>query len=115
MKVSTILLLLFIHPLTWAQKTDFNELGRALANYQACSKVAVTIKDDLMFNYYKKMFNDTELALLNINNEQAKHVYSAWDKSEKVLSHIGLHSLQNICLSRFDALSRKMLNKIATQ
>lgn len=39
---------------------DFNELGRALANYQAGSKVVTSINDDAMLSYYQKMFNDTD-------------------------------------------------------
>ena len=114
MKVITLLSLLLMHSISWAQKADFNELGRALANYQACSKVAIEINDDVLFNYYRKMFNDTGLSLLSINHKDAKQVYSAWDKSEKVLGNIGTEALQTICISRFDKLSRRIFNKIAT-
>ncbi|MCP4323491.1 MAG: hypothetical protein GY951_08465 [Psychromonas sp.] len=111
MKLLTILLLLVMHPSSWAQKTDFDELGRALANYQACSEVSISIKDDLMFKYYQGMFNDISISLLTNNDKDVKQAYLAWNKSENVLLNLNLETLKIICLSRFDELSRKMLNK----
>ena len=115
MKILTILLLLATPPLTWAQKTDYDELGRALANYQICSEVSISIKDDLMFQYYQKMFNDISASLLSINDKDVKQVYLAWNQSEEVLVNLNLEVLEIMCLSRFDELSRKMLNKKANQ
>ena len=114
MKLLMIALLLLSHPLTWADNHDANELGRALANYQACSEIATDINDEQMFVYYRRMFNDTGLSILSFHDEPAKQVYSAWGKSEKVLLKIGDKNLQKICLSRFDDLSRSMVNKTAT-
>jgi hypothetical protein len=115
MKIITALLLFFSHSLTWANNIDTHELGRSLANYKACSKVSVKINDDQMFNYYQNMFNDTSFALLARTTEKSNQVYATWAKSERILVHIGEQSLQNICLSRFDELSRKMFNKVATK
>ena len=115
MKVLTMLLLLVMPPLTWAQKADYDELGRALANYQACSEVSLSIKDDLMFQYYQKMYNDISVSLLSVNDKDVKLVYLAWSQSENVLANLNLETLKIICLSRFDELSRKMLIKKATQ
>ncbi len=115
MKVTTVLLLLFSHSLTWANNIDTHELGRSLANYQACSEVSVMMNDDQMFNYYQNMLNDTRFALLALTSEKSKQVYVTWTKSEAVLVNIGEQSLQKICLSRFDELSRKMFNKVATK
>ncbi len=113
MKFLTISLLMLISLLCSAQASDIGELelGRSLANYQACSKVAVSINDEVMVNYYQRMFNDATISMLSINNEEGRLLYSVWDKSEKVLSHIGKQGLQEICLSRFDNLSRSLFNK----
>jgi hypothetical protein len=111
MKVTLVLLLMFSNSFAIANNTNVDEIGRSLANYQACSEESVDINDEQMFDYYKKMLNDISLNLLTLNTEQANQVYAIWDKSEKVLVNIEEQSLQNICLSRFGELSRKILTK----
>lgn len=111
MKALIIALLLFNHSLIWAnttEKQELDELGRSLANYQVCSEIAVIIKDELMFSYYQGMFNDARLHLLTKKAERSKQVYSSWQRSEKVLLKIGEDNLQQVCLSRFDELTRKI-------
>ena len=115
MKVIIVLLLLFIHPLTWGNNMSMHELGRSIANYQACSKVSIAINDDLMFDYYQSMFNDTSVGLLALKSDQSTLIYAIWDVSEKVLLNIGEQNLRQVCLSRFDELSRKMLKKVVTK
>lgn len=115
MKIIVVLVLLFSHLPTWANAQKMDELGRSLANYQVCSLVSTAISDEQMFNYYQKMFNDTGLRVLSLNAQLASQVYVAWGKSEKLLLTIEKKSLQKICLSRFDGLSRKMLSKIITK
>jgi len=109
MKLLIVLTLLVMHMPSWAQKTDYDELGRALANYQACSEVSISIKDELMFQYYQKMFNDISISLLSLNEKGVKQVYLAWNESEEVLGSLNLETLEIMCLSRFDELSRTML------
>ena len=114
MKKFTLTLLLLSHSLAWANSPDASELGHSLANYQACSNAALEINDEQLFFYYKKMFNDAGLLVLSFDKSSAKQVYRAWETSEDVLLKIGGNNLQGICVSRFDALSRTMLNNIAT-
>lgn len=114
MKKFIITLILFSHSLAWSESRDADLLGRSLANYDACSNIALTINDEQMFIYYRRMFNDTGLSILSFHDEPAMQVYSAWEKSENVLLTIGKKNLKRICLSRFDDLSRNMVNKIAT-
>jgi len=110
-----MLMLLVLNPLSiWANQEDSNELGRSIANYQACSKVALDINDQPMFSYYQAMMNDTAVFILSLDKRNAEAVYDIWDNSEAVLLNMPRQHLQKICLSRFDALSRQMLNKIAT-
>lgn len=87
---------------------ESDELGRSLANYQACAQVAVDIDDRQMFVYYQKMLNDTRLSILSFNEDSAKQVYSIWLHSEDILNKIPVSEIQKICLSRFDQLSRQM-------
>lgn len=115
MKVAIILLLLCSHSLIWANNKNNSELGRSLANYQACSAVSLTIKDGQMFIYYQKMFNDVSLDLLSFTGKYASQSYRSWDESEKVLAKLDEAILQKMCSNRFDGLSRKMLDKIVTQ
>ena len=109
MKYLAVLLLL-ISPLSWSQKNALNEQGRALANYQVCSQIATNVNDEAMLNYYLKMFNDSQLSALTLPSQELERVYFAWQKSEQVLLSLDKGSLLKICLSRFDLLSREMLN-----
>ena len=115
MKLVIIIFLLLRHSLLLASSENLNELGRSLANYQTCSHVSVAMGDEQMFSYYQNMFNDTRLSLLSLKAFEASEVYTTWSASEKVLNNIGSKNLQGFCLSRFDELSRKMLDKVATQ
>ena len=115
MKQIFIMLLLLSHSSVWAVNYDSDELGRSLANYQACSEIATDIDDEQMFFYYRQMLNDTGLSVLSFNHRDAEQVYNAWERSEKVLLKIADKNLQKVCLSRFDDLYRNMQNKIATQ
>ncbi|WP_153069739.1 hypothetical protein [Psychromonas sp. psych-6C06] len=68
-----------------------------------------------MFKFYQKMLNDTQLPLLALDSERVGIVYATWSESEAILSAIDEESLKQICLSRIDDLSRRMINNIATQ
>lgn len=106
--------MLLIQPLTWANNTEseqLDELGRSLANYQVCSRVAMTVNDELMFRYYQTMFNDTRFSLLKKSRTKVGQVYTTWNKSEQILLKITEENLLKFCLSRFDDLSRKMQKK----
>lgn len=113
MKLITVLMLLLSCPYTLANNT--NELGRSLANYEVCSQISLALNDQQMFFYYKKMFNDISSGVLALNAKDLQQVYEVWEDSEKILSKLNVTTMESICLSRFDDLSRKMLNKIVTK
>lgn len=109
MKAITSLILLFSSSLLWANNNI--EIGRSLANYEACTEISVDLDDHQMFFYYKKMFNDISLELLSLDNKEAKKVYRVWQESEHTLRKLNGSSMAQMCLSRFDELSRQMINK----
>ncbi|WP_413701533.1 hypothetical protein ACLKMH_07935 [Psychromonas sp. KJ10-10] len=113
MKVITLLILMLSSSFVWANDND--EMGRSLANYDTCTHISEVMNDHQMYFYYKKMFNDLSLGVLALNAQDASHVYDVWLKSELLLRKLNNASMQKMCLSRFDELSRKMLNKIATK
>ena len=96
----------------WAENRDVNEIGRSLANYQACSQMSIEASDENMFIYYQEMLNDIGMSVLSFDQNAAKKVYDAWDESEGILLKINDKNLMRVCLSRFDLLSRQMANKI---
>jgi hypothetical protein len=98
------------HSLLFADEIKSDELGRSLANYQVCSLISSEIKDQKMHVYYQSMLNDVGLSVLSLQAESAKQVYESWQKSEDVLIKISQQNLKQICLSRFDQLSRQMVN-----
>ena len=109
MKVITLLILFFICLFSWADNN--NEIGRSLANYEVCTQISAELEDHQMFFYYKKMFNDSSLQVLSFNNKEAKKVYKVWQESEQTLKKLNGSTMAQMCLSRFDQLSRQMLNK----
>ena len=112
MKVLIILMLCLSCTTIWAENRDMNEIGRSLANYQACSQMSIEASDEKMFVYYQTMLNDIGMSVLSFDHNSAKQVYDTWDKSGNILSKISNKNLMKICLSRFDVLSRQMANKI---
>jgi len=111
MKLFIVILALLNCSLVSANNRAFDEQGRALANYQACSHIALDINDEQMFSYYQKMYNDAQLSIVGADELAAKQVYKTWESAEKILNGVGSSQLQGLCLSRFDPLARKMLKK----
>lgn len=118
MKVITFLILFFTCLFSWAESSwaeNNDEIGRSLANYEVCAQTSVVLDDPQMYFYYKKMFNDISLRVLALDNRRANQVYEIWRQSEQILGKLNSITMQQMCLSRFDDLSRKMINKIATK
>jgi hypothetical protein len=109
MKNITFLIFFLNCPFLWANNN--NELGRSLANYDACAQVSLAINDQQMFFYYKKMLNDISLSALSLTHNESLKLYEIWMESEKVLMKLNISSMEKLCSSRFDELSRKMLNQ----
>lgn len=115
MRTFIFLCLLLTYPLVVVAQQDNDELGRAMANYQACGQAALQFNDQAMFVYYQQMFNDSRLSTLAFDDASAEQVYRAWAASEKALQRIASKHLHKLCLSRFDDLSRQMINKGKSQ
>jgi len=87
---------------------DLKITGRALANYQFCANLAKNIEDPAMFNYYNDMYNDSLRAGKHFYIGQVQVIFSEQQKAAIKLAQIDKGSLRLLCISRFDALSRKM-------
>ncbi|WP_354624629.1 hypothetical protein [Psychromonas sp. MME2] len=90
---------------------DLQEDGRQLANYQACAAVAKRINDLALQHYYEEMFEDSASDIRYYPLNESEVVYRTFFKSVKLLKKVAPASMEAICLSRFDALSRKMQEK----
>ena len=111
MKILTLTVFLLVSLAVNAKPLSDQQLkltGRALANYQLCTGVAKNRSDSAMFHYYNDMYNDSLRAgkLLYIGGVQV--IFTEQQKSAIKLAQIDKDSLTQLCLSRFDALSRKM-------
>lgn len=88
-------------------KTD----GRALANYQVCAQIADLIGDKAMHSYYAEMFNDSWAVINTYSKNQSYIVIQEFDLTLDKLGKINKQNMEQLCLSRFDPLSRKVLEK----
>jgi len=87
---------------------DLKITGRALANYQLCADSAKKRNDPAMFHYYNDMYNDSLRAGKLFYIGQVEVIFAEQQKTAIELAQIDKDSLTLLCLSRFDALSRKM-------
>ncbi|MFT7053087.1 MAG: hypothetical protein ACJAU1_000639 [Psychromonas sp.] len=87
---------------------DLKITGRALANYQLCADVAKNGKDPAMFNYYSDMYNDSLRAGRLLYIGQVQVIFSEQKKTAIKLAQMNRGSIEQLCISRFDDLSRKM-------
>ena len=85
--------------------------GRALANYQVCARIAADLDDKTMLSYYSEMFNDSSVEINTYPKYLSKIVIKEFNRSVDKLSKIDEQSMGQLCLSRFDSLSRKMQKK----
>ena len=118
MKIFTIFVFLFAYSLAQAEQSRDEQLkmtGRALANYQLCANIAQQRKDPAMFNYYSEMYFDTIQAGKMLPIWQVQIIFDVQQKTAIKLITIDKSSLAQLCISRFDALSRKMQEKKITE
>lgn len=85
--------------------------GWALANYQTCSHIAESMGDKAMFNYYSEMLTDSSEKIKLYSKKQSDIVSRAFEQGIAKLGNLNQKSMELFCLSRFDALSRKMQDK----
>lgn len=111
MKILTLTVLLLVSLAANAKPLSDQQLkltGRALANYQLCTGVAKNRNDPAMLHYYNDMYNDNLRAgkLLYIGGVQV--IFAEQQKTANKLAQINKGSIEQLCISRFDDLSRKM-------
>ena len=85
--------------------------GRSLANYQVCAQIAGELDDKAMRSYYSEMFTDSYAEIKAYSQELFQIIVKEFDRSVDKLAEIDKQSMATLCSSRFDALSRKMLEK----
>ncbi|WP_372880541.1 hypothetical protein [Psychromonas sp.] len=111
MKIFTIFVFLFTSFLAQAKQVSDEQLkitGRALANYQICANVAQRHQDQAMFNYYSDIHFDSLQAGKMLSIRQVQIIFDEQQQTAVKLAAIDKSSLTGLCISRFDALSRKM-------
>ncbi|HEY5715274.1 MAG TPA: hypothetical protein VIS54_02580 [Psychromonas sp.] len=111
MKLLLITVFLFVSLLADAKPLSDQQLkitGRALANYQLCANVAQNRKDPAMFNYYRGMYLGSLQAGRMLYIRQVQVIFDEQKKTAVKLAQIDKKSITSLCISRFDALSRKM-------
>jgi len=117
MKNIIALFLLFYLPASFANVLSDEEvkiLGRSLANYQICAAISVEMGDPVMLSYYSDMYNDGLLKRNTYPKNKLEMVIAEQQSSATKLAGIDRKSLGELCLSRFELLSRKMQkNKLA--
>ena len=85
--------------------------GRALANYQVCAQIAAELGDKTMHSYYSEMFNDSSAEINAYPKSLSAIIFNEFHRSADKLAQIDKQSMGQLCLSRFDLLSRKMQEK----
>ena len=64
-----------------------------------------------MHSYYADMFNDSSAEINAYPKSQSAVVYHELTRSSQQLAKINRQTMGQLCLSRFDLLSRKMQEK----
>jgi hypothetical protein len=94
-----------------AANEDLQLSGRALANYQVCTQMAEDMGDNVMHSYYAEMFADGSAELNGYSPKQQQIAINEFNRSVQKLGKINKQAMGQLCLSRFDTLSRKMQEK----
>jgi hypothetical protein len=98
----------FADPLT---DNSLKVAGRALANYQVCEQLAADINDKAMVSYYSQMFADSSAKINRFTEKQSEFVIQEFKRSVNKLLKINTRVMTQLCLRRFDPLTRKMQEK----
>lgn len=89
------------------QQEQLKEMGRAIANYQRCSALAVESGDKVMASYYADMLEDSAIALKAYQQEQQQQIQAVQEKSAKILVKLNYSTMLKLCEQRLDAVSRQ--------
>ena len=89
--------------------TELKALGNTLANYDKCKSLATQSGDKVMAYYYDEMHRlaMTEAKLESEVDKQAHIIKGEYDKASSILNRINSTGLYQLCLNRFDSVSRQ--------
>ncbi|MEL0660838.1 hypothetical protein V6255_17020 [Psychromonas arctica] len=88
---------------------ELKALGNTLANYDMCKSLAIQSGDKVMAYYYDEIHQlaMTETKLGSEVDKQVKIIKDGYDKASSVLNRINSAGLYQLCLNRFDSVSRQ--------
>lgn len=108
-KYLIVLILLFQSNYAYAgSKENIKTAGDTLANYQVCETLSTQFNDPVMAYYYHDMKE-----MSRIDNEKSFNVSDVSEIEDEyanafsILNKLNQSSLFQLCLSRFDAVSRQ--------
>ena len=90
---------------------QFKKIGYALANYEVCELVATQSNDPVMAYYYAEMLLDGEVNSKAYTDRQQQTIKQERAKAVQVLNKMNRASMNQLCASRFDAVSRQFYQK----
>ena len=90
---------------------QFKKIGYALANYEMCELVATQSNDPVMAYYYAEMLLDGEVSSKAYILHQQQTIKQERAKAVQVLNKMSRASMNQLCASRFDAVSRQFYQK----
>ena len=88
---------------------ELKALGNTLANYDMCKSLATQSGDKVMAYYYDEIHRlaMTETKLGSEVDKQVKIIEDEYDKASSILNKINSAGLYQLCLNRFDSVSRQ--------
>lgn len=82
-------------------------IGDSLANYDKCQRLAENQGDSVMAYYYQDIKQTTLTENTTYNESERAYIDSEYKKGILLLSQINSAGLYQLCLNRFDAVSRQ--------
>ncbi|WP_025562763.1 hypothetical protein [Psychromonas sp. SP041] len=117
-KYLTIFILFCLCTSTYAEVLDdvknnieLKAKGNALANYDVCKSLATQSGDKVMAYYYDEMhrltITETTLGSQADKQLQVEIIESEYDKALSILKKVNSAGFYQLCLNRFDSVSRQ--------
>ncbi|MDN2663905.1 hypothetical protein [Psychromonas sp. 14N.309.X.WAT.B.A12] len=82
-------------------------IGDALANYEKCQGLAESEGDSVMAYYYQDIKQTTLAENTAYSEAELAYINSEYEKGTLLLSYINSAGLYQLCLNRFDSVSRQ--------
>lgn len=105
----------FLNAQSVVNEQKLNEVGRALANYQVCESLAKQFNDPVMAFYYAQMTLLSEQESSMLEASQLQSIKDHKHNALSVLHKLNKASLFQLCLQRFDDVSRQHYQKLLAQ